>query len=83
VRSVPRSRYLSVGASFLNDTPTSCSSPSVGPPPCRRLEEEPAGGGDVDVRIVLDTAEEAAYGRIRDRLVRMWHDFDSLSRWMY
>jgi hypothetical protein len=40
-------------------------------------------GGNVDVRIVLDAADEAAYGRIRDRLVRMWHDFDPLSRWMY
>jgi hypothetical protein len=37
----------------------------------------------VDVRIVLDATEGAAYGRIRDRLVRMWHDFDPLARWMY
>jgi hypothetical protein len=40
-------------------------------------------GGNVDVRIVLDAADEAAYGRIRDRLVRMWHHFDPLSRWMH
>ena len=48
----------------------------------RRLEEQPAGG-DVDVRNVLEATEEAAYGRIRDQLARMWHDFDPLSRWMY
>jgi hypothetical protein len=48
-----------------------------------RCLDRAATNGDVGVRIVLDPIEEAAYGRIRDRLVRMWHDFDPLSRWLY
>ena len=48
-----------------------------------RCLDRAAAGADVEVRIVLDPVEEAAYGRIRDRLVRMWHDFDPLARWLY
>lgn len=33
--------------------------------------------------VVLTDVEEAAYGRVRDRLVAMWHDFDPLERWAY
>jgi hypothetical protein len=32
---------------------------------------------------VLTDAEESAYNRIRDRLVRAWHDGDPLARWAY
>jgi hypothetical protein len=33
--------------------------------------------------VVLTVAEEAAYRRVRDRLVAMWHDFSQLERWVY
>lgn len=33
--------------------------------------------------IVLTAAEEAAYRRIRDQLVAIWHNYDPLARWLY
>lgn len=45
----------------------------------RRLNEAPNAGG----RVRLTESEEAAYGRIRDRLVTAWHDGSPLARWSY
>jgi len=43
----------------------------------RRVEQ---AGPD---RIVLTDVEEAAYRRLRDRYVAIWHDYDPLARWQY
>lgn len=34
-------------------------------------------------RVVLTDDEEAAYRRLRDRWVAMWHDHSSIERWLY
>jgi len=38
---------------------------------------------DAGDRVVLTDTEEAAYRRLRDRWVAMWHDYDALARWTY
>ena len=40
-------------------------------------------GTATDTRVVLTDTEEAAYRRLRDRWVAMWHDYDPLARWTY
>jgi hypothetical protein len=44
-----------------------------------QLEAASAGGE----RTVLSHQQEAAYRRLRERFVAVWHDGDPLARWMY
>ena len=51
--------------------------------PLRLLLAEAIDSRDPATPVVLTSSQDAAYQRVRDRFVAMWHDYSAIDRWLY